>query len=88
MVEAGFEGIGTYVTGRQNPAAQYIATRLIMDLCEQAARRPGVWVSRWWWEYAGLDLEGIKKRSSSELNGEEAIIKEEGMPLETTMGQE
>ena len=41
MVEAFLEGIGTYVTKRQSTAAQYIATRPIMDLCERSARRPG-----------------------------------------------
>ena len=46
MVEAGFEGIGTYVTRRHNTGAQYIATRPILDLCEQSARRPGAMVSR------------------------------------------
>ena len=33
MMEAGFEGIGTYITMRQNMAAHYIATRTILDLC-------------------------------------------------------
>ena len=30
MVEAGFEGIGTYITSRQNMVAQYIVTRPIL----------------------------------------------------------
>ena len=88
MVEAGFEGIGTYVTRRQNTAAQYIATRPILDLCERSARRPGAWVSRRWWEQDGLDLEGAKKRAAAELDGEESISKEGVMPLETTTGRE
>ena len=46
MVESGFEGIGTYVTRRQNTVAQYIATQPILNLCEWYARRPeGVGVS-------------------------------------------
>ena len=49
-MEAGFKGIGTYVIRRQNTVAQYIVTRPIIDLCERSARRPGVWVYRWWWE--------------------------------------
>ena len=45
MVEASFEGIGEYVTGRQNTVAQYISTQPILDLCERSDWRPGVWVA-------------------------------------------
>ena len=69
MVEAGFEGIRTYVTRRQKTFAQYIATRPILDLYERSAWRPGVWVSRRWWEHDGLDLEGAKKRAAAESDG-------------------
>ena len=88
MVESGFEGIGTYITRRHNKVAQYIATQPILDLCDQSSRRPGAWVSQRWWEQDGLYLEGAKKRSASELDGEEAINEEEGMPLEMTTGRE
>ena len=40
------------------------------------------------WEQDGLDLEGSKKRSAEESDGEEAIYEEEEMPLETMTGQE
>ena len=33
MVEAGFGGIGTYITRRHSMVAQYIMTRPILDLC-------------------------------------------------------
>ena len=49
MVETGLEGIGTYVTRRQNMLAQYIVTQPIMDLYERSAWRPGARVSWWWW---------------------------------------
>ena len=88
MAEADFEGIVTYIPRRQNTFEQYIATQTILDLCERSARRPGARVSRRWWEQDGLDLEGEKKRAAAESDGEEAIIEEEGMPLETTTGQE
>ena len=58
MVEAGFEGIGEYITSRQNTGAQYIVMRPILDLCERSARRPGARVYWRWWEQDGLDLEG------------------------------
>ena len=47
MVESIIEEIRAYVMRRQNTVAQYIATRLILDLCERSVWRPGVWVS-WW----------------------------------------
>ena len=45
-MEAGFEGIGTYIMRGQNTVARYIATLPILDLCERSAWRPGAWVSR------------------------------------------
>ena len=37
MMESGFEGIGTYITRRQNTVAQYIAMQPILDLCERSS---------------------------------------------------
>ena len=80
MGEAGFEGVRKYITRRQNIVAQYIATQPILDLCERSARQPGVRVSWWWWEQAGIYLEGKEERaaeaatdleSDSESGGEE-----------------
>ena len=68
MVEAGFEGIGTYITRRQNIATHYIATQTILDLCERSARRPWAWVSRRWWENDGLYL-GRGKEEGSGIGG-------------------
>ena len=64
MGEAGFKGIRKSVTRRKNTAAQYIATRTIMDLCERSTRRPRARVSRKWWEQAGINLEREKKRAA------------------------
>ena len=84
-MEAGFKGIGKYITRRKNTAAQYIVTRPILDLCERSAQRPGARVSCRWWEQASLDLEGAKKRAAAsavESNGEETVVEEEVTPLE------
>ena len=84
-MEAGFEGIGKYITGRQNKAAQYIATRPILYLCERSSWRPGAWVSWRWWEQIGLYLEGAKKRAAAavaESDGRETIGEEEEMPID------
>ena len=79
MVEAGFKGIGEYITRRQNTVAQYISTRPILDLCERSARIPGARVYQRWWEQAGLYLERAKKRAAAAA--EESDVEEEGMPL-------
>ena len=90
MAESGFEGIGTYITRRQNTVVQYIATQTIMNLYERSAWRPGDRVSRMRWEQDELDLEGAKKRveAAAELDRAEKIGEEEGMPLETTTVRE
>ena len=43
---------------------QYIETRPILELCEQATRRPGAPVSQMWWEQAGIDLKGAWKHAA------------------------
>ena len=49
MREEGMEEVEEYVLRRHNTVAQYIATRPIMDLCEEAVRRPGARVYKRWW---------------------------------------
>ena len=66
MGESGFTGIKKSITRRQNTVAKYNATQPILDLYDISARRLGVRVSRWWWEQAGIDLEGAKKRAKEE----------------------
>ena len=51
MAEAGLHEIETYVSGRQNTVAQYIATITIMDLCLAVKRRPGPRVEMRWREH-------------------------------------
>ena len=63
MEEAVFEEIGVYIQKRHNTVAQYIVTRLILDLCEQLVRRPGAWFSWRWWEQEGIELEGERERA-------------------------
>ena len=56
MEEAGFEKIGVYIMRSKNMVAQYIATQLIMDLCEVSVQSIGAWVSWWWWDKEGINL--------------------------------
>ena len=54
------EEIGVYIACRQSMVAQYIANRPIMDLCLAAEQKPGMRLSRRWWEQPNLDIMGIR----------------------------
>ena len=83
-MEAGSKGISRYITRSNNTFMQYIVTQPIMNLCGRSYQRPGLGMSRWWWEQAGLDLKGAKKRTAeTDLDGEELIGEGEGIPLES-----
>ena len=56
MAEAGMQYVETYVSHCHNTVAQYIATRLIMDLFLLAERRLGTRLSKRWWDQEGLGL--------------------------------
>ena len=47
--EAGFEPMETYIWRRHNTVTQYIATRLILDLCEASEMKQGGSVGMWCW---------------------------------------
>ena len=76
MKEAYFEEIWVYITRKQNTVKQYIATRPIMDLCEQSFWRPGAWVYWRWWEQEGIELEGAMERATAVLDGEDQKCRE------------
>ena len=81
--EAGFEGISKSVTRRQNTVAHYIATQKDLVLCERSTWRLGERVSWRWWEQAGIDSEGAKKRAA-----ESATVSESDLELNTDPGIE
>ena len=62
MKEAGFKDIRTSINNRQNMAEQNIATRPLMDLCEETNQIGGARVSRRWWDQKGIDWEKAKAR--------------------------
>ena len=75
MKEAGFTEIRKSITNRQNTVAQFIATRPLLDLCEQTTQRGVARVSRRWWDQKGIDWGTAKARASeteseSELDAE------------------
>ena len=50
----------TYFSRFQNTAAQFIATRTIINLCLAADQRPGSRVVKRCWDQYGLDLKGMQ----------------------------
>ena len=85
MKEAGFKEIRKSITNRQNTAAQYIATRPLLDLCERSKRRGGARVSRRWWDQKWIDWETAKARAA-EMDSESEIEKEEEEARSTSSG--
>ena len=65
-----------YIQQRNNTAAQYIATRLILNLCELVERERGAWVGMWWWEKAGIDLAGARETATAEAEADEDGLEE------------
>ena len=53
--------MGEYIRRRHNKFAQFIATQLIMDLCEDIKRTPGVKVGIQCWEQASINLTGNRE---------------------------
>ena len=56
MVEAVLEEVDTYKYHLQNIIPQFMVTRMTMDLCLVAERRPGERVDQRWREHQRLDL--------------------------------
>ena len=62
MRETGLTDIGKSIANRQNTVAQYVATRPLLDLCEEARAREGTRVPLRWWNQTGVDWEAAKAR--------------------------
>ena len=56
---------------------QYIATRTIMEFCEEVERRTGARVSKRWWEQEGINLVGAAAAMASKM--EETDVKARGV---------
>ena len=50
LAMVGLDDIRVYITLLQNTVAHYIATRPIMDFCMAAEQKPGLCLSRLWWD--------------------------------------
>ena len=62
MREAGLTDIRKSIANRQNTVAQYIAARLLLDLCEGARAREGAKVPMRWWYQADINWETAKTK--------------------------
>ena len=56
----GVDDIGVYIACLQNTVAQFIVTCHIMDLCLAEERKPGLCLSKRWWDQTDLDILGIR----------------------------
>ena len=56
----GLDKIGVYIAHQQKTVTKYIANFLIMVLYLAAERRPGVQLSRRWWEQPALEILEIR----------------------------
>ena len=65
MKEAGFKDVQTSINTGQNTVAKYIATRMIMELCEELERWMGERVSKRCWEKEGIDLAGFQAEADT-----------------------
>ena len=57
MKEAGLTDVRTSIHRRQNTVAQYIATRLLLEISEGLRQREGARVTLRWWYQSGIDWE-------------------------------
>ena len=72
----GLENIGLYIYLQHNTVTQYIANHPIMDLCLAAEHRPGLRLSRQWWEQPAMDILGIRAGHSEAEGGKETETEE------------
>ena len=61
----------TYINQIQNKFVQYIATRQIMELCEEAEQWPVARVPKRWWEQDGINLSGPQAAATTSACMEE-----------------
>ena len=54
--EEGFRDMGEYILKKKNTFTQYIATRPILELCEETVRTTVAWVAKMWHKNEGLYL--------------------------------
>ena len=80
LKEVGVVRARTSVLRRQNTVAQFIATRLILGICEVAERRRGTRVQQRWWEQSGIDWRlAREKAAAAQAGANEAALETPGL---------
>ena len=65
-----------YIRKMHNTVAQYIATRSLLDLCNATDIMQGARAGIWWWEQAGIDMEGERETAEAAAGVEEDGLEE------------
>ena len=77
LATVGLNEIGVYIALRQNTIAQYITNRPIMDLCLAEEQKPGMQISRRWWEQHAMYILGMRA-GHAEVKGVEFLTQIRG----------
>ena len=64
--------VRTSVLRIQNKVAQFIATRLILGICEVVERWRGTRVPQRWWEQTGIDWKSAREKAAEQEGKSEA----------------
>ena len=65
-----------YIQKRQNTVAQYISTKLLLDLCDATKRTQGARVRMWWWEQAGIKMANPREMAMAAVEADEDGLEE------------
>ena len=81
MKEVGFTDVRTSINRIQNTVAKYMATRPLVEICEETTQIGGARVVMRWWDQNGIDWGKAKARGAEAESGSES-------ELETDMEEE
>ena len=59
-----FQTMEEYIRRRHNTVTEYIAARLLLDLCEGSERATWAHMGMRWWEQTGINLAGAREASA------------------------
>ena len=60
-----------FINWIQNTVAQYIATHMILELCEEVEKHMGAWVFKKLWDQELTNLAGVQVEEETSVNKEE-----------------
>ena len=83
MKEAGVVRVKMSILRKQNTVAQFIATRLILGICEVVERWRGTRVPRRWWEQMGIDWNLAREKAAAQEGVKETEPERTGLESES-----